>query len=80
MAPWEASMRRRIKELLRVGPVFRSRDADAVGIARTHIKKLEVSGDIKKLSRGLYVFKDQSDLENHDLAVVAKDRHKLLFP
>lgn len=69
----------KLESMLADGPLIRSRDLDKYGIPRTYLKKFEAAGMIEKLSRGVYAFKEGTELVQHDLAVVAKRSPQAVF-
>ena len=62
----------RVLAMAREKGVLRTRDLAAAGIPRTVLTRLCRSGDLNRLSRGLYALPDADITENHSLAEVSR--------
>src|ERR1035441_9810085 len=63
---------KRILELAAHQPLVRSRDVEALGIARESLLRLYRQGVLVRPARGVYALADSSITEHHSLAVAAK--------
>ena len=72
MSTHEHSQHHRALEVLRRQGVVRLRDFTAAGIAASTVARMQRTGDIERIGRGLYHLPGRSTDANHDLAVVAK--------
>lgn len=61
----------RVLTLARSKGVLRARDLDPLGIARATLTRLEQQGQLRRVSRGLYVRADTEPSAHHTLAEVA---------
>ncbi len=62
----------RILDLAARQPLIRSRDVEALGIARAYLTRLERLGLLERRARGVYVLADAPVSEHHSLALAAK--------
>lgn len=68
-----------IERVRSIGPVFRSRDAVAAGVAWRDLYALRDEGQILELSRGLYQLAESAGLDNVDfIAVCARAPHGMI--
>ena len=67
-----ATNKEKVLELVRKAGVFRSRDLAAHGIPRTALHRLEQTGQVRRISRGLYELAEADPTEHLDLMEVCK--------
>lgn len=62
----------KVLELAREAGVLRPRDLDPLGIPRTYLSRLQKTGRLQRIGRGLYVVPDAEATEHRSLAEAAK--------
>jgi predicted transcriptional regulator of viral defense system len=63
---------KRLADLARESSVFQSRDVEAHGITREHLRRLHRKGFVERVGRGLYALTDAPVTEHHSLVEAAK--------